>query len=118
MTTTSLADAKNRLSELVSSAEKTHERIVITKNGRPAVAIIAIEDLEGLEETLDMLSDPEEARAVREAIREAEDGDSDSYTMDEMWALMEERKRLGGRELTEPEADKIIAAHRRSRPTA
>ena len=57
MPTTSLADAKNRLSEIIQSAQDTHERFVITKNGRPAVVLIAVDDLESLEETLDILSD-------------------------------------------------------------
>jgi prevent-host-death family protein len=29
---------------------------VITKHGRPAAVVISVEDLEGLEETLDILS--------------------------------------------------------------
>ena len=45
METTSLADAKNRLSELVSAVEGTWERVTITKNGRPAAVLIAVDDL-------------------------------------------------------------------------
>ena len=58
MTTTSLADAKARLSEIIKSAETTHERTVVTKNGKPVAAIVSIEDLEALEESLEILSDP------------------------------------------------------------
>ena len=66
MTVTTLADAKARFSEIVASAEATHERTTITKNGRPAVVIIAAEDLESLEETLAIMSDPELLSAVRD----------------------------------------------------
>lgn len=66
MTTTSLADAKNRLSEIVQSAMDTHERVTITKNGRPAVVLISVDDLESLEETLAILSDPQLVEAIRE----------------------------------------------------
>jgi prevent-host-death family protein len=66
MTVTTLADAKARLSEIVASAEATHERTTITKNGRPVVVIIAAEDLESLEETLEIMSDPELLSAVRD----------------------------------------------------
>ena len=62
-----MADAKARLSELVSSAEKTHERTLITKNGRPVAAVISIEELESLEETLEVLSDPEALADLRES---------------------------------------------------
>jgi prevent-host-death family protein len=75
MTTTSLADAKNRLSEIIQSAQETHERFVITKNGRPAVVLISVDDLESLEETLDILSDPQLRAEIREAEAEAARGD-------------------------------------------
>ena len=66
ITVTTLADAKARFSEIVASAEATHERTTITKNGRPAVVIIAAEDLDSLEETLAIMSDPELLKAVRD----------------------------------------------------
>lgn len=75
MLTTSLADAKNRLSEIIQSAQDTHERFVITKNGRPAVVLIAVDDLESLEETLDILSDPELLAQIRAAQAEAARGE-------------------------------------------
>lgn len=58
-TTTSLADAKARFSQIVASAESTHERTIVTKNGRPVAVVISLEDLESLEQTLDILSDPD-----------------------------------------------------------
>jgi len=66
MAVTTLADAKARFSEIVASAQATHERTTVTKNGRPAVVIIAAEDLGSLEETLAVMSDPELLRAVRD----------------------------------------------------
>lgn len=75
MTTTSLADAKSRLSELVRSAEETHERTIITKNGRPVAALISIADLESMEETLAILSDPELMAGIREAEAEIARGE-------------------------------------------
>jgi prevent-host-death family protein len=75
MTTTSLADAKNRLSEIIQSAQDTHERFVITKNGRPAVVLISVDDLESLEETLDILSDAQLMAKIREAQAEAARGE-------------------------------------------
>lgn len=70
MATTSLADAKSRLSEIISTAERTHERTVITKNGRPAAVIMSVDDLDSLEETLWWLSQPGTREAVEEADRE------------------------------------------------
>ena len=89
METTSLADAKNRLSELVSAVEGTWERVTITKNGKPVAVLIAVDDLESLTETLAILSDPE----AMSAIAEAESGTAEMTTGQEMAAIM--AKRLG-----------------------
>lgn len=83
MSTTSLADAKNRLSELVASAESTHERTVVTKNGRPAAVLMSVDDLASLEETLALLSDREALVDLAESEITARHGLS--YTRDETW---------------------------------
>ncbi|MGH2819451.1 MAG: type II toxin-antitoxin system Phd/YefM family antitoxin [Actinomycetota bacterium] len=49
-----LAEIKARLSEIVDRIESRHERITLTRNGRPAVVLISPDDLEALE----ILSDP------------------------------------------------------------
>lgn len=61
-----LSDARSALSALVAQVEATHERVTITRNGRPAAVLISPADLEALEETLDILSDPEAMRRLRE----------------------------------------------------
>jgi antitoxin YefM len=92
METTSLADAKNRLSELVAAVEGTWERILITKNGKPAAVLIAPDDLESLLETLDVLTDAE----TMAAIKEAEDPATRMYTLEEVEAAMQERRQRDG----------------------
>ena len=37
---------------------RTHERVTITKNGRPAAVLISAEDLDAMEETLYWASQP------------------------------------------------------------
>ena len=49
---TSLADVRTQLSEHVEDVMRTHERVTITRNGRPAAVLISAEDLEAMEETL------------------------------------------------------------------
>jgi antitoxin YefM len=75
MTTTSLADAKNRLSEIIASAERTHERTVVTKNGKPVAVVLSIEDFQGMQETLEILSDPAVRAELEEGIAEADRGE-------------------------------------------
>ena len=62
-----LAEVKNRLSEVVDRLEREHGRVVITKHGRPAAVMLSLEDLESLEETLAVLSDPALIAAIQEA---------------------------------------------------
>jgi len=69
-----LAEVKNRLSEVVDRLEREHGRVVITKHGRPAAVMLSLEDLESLEETLAILSDPELVAAVGEADAEVAAG--------------------------------------------
>ena len=89
METTSLADAKNRLSELISAVQGTWERVTITKNGRPVAVLMSVEDLESLTETLEILSDPD----AMAAIAEDRSGTGELTTGQEMAAIV--AKRLG-----------------------
>jgi antitoxin YefM len=67
MTTTSLANVRAHLSAFVDSVNGTHERVVITRNGEPAAVLISPDDLESLEETIAILSDPEAMRQIEES---------------------------------------------------
>lgn len=67
MTTESLRTVKDRFSEFVDRVERHHERVVVTRNGRPAAVLISPEDLEALEETLEVLSDRDAVRELTQA---------------------------------------------------
>jgi prevent-host-death family protein len=67
MQTLPLATVKARLSEFVDRVHGQQDRIVITRNGRPAAVLVSVDDLEGLEETLEILSDPEAMADLRQA---------------------------------------------------
>ncbi len=67
MATDSLRNVKDRLSEFVDRVGREHDRVVITRNGRPAAVLISPDDLESLEETLALLSDHEAIRDLIEA---------------------------------------------------
>jgi antitoxin YefM len=79
----SLADAKVHLSEVVEGVETEHRRVVITKHGRPSVVVLAVADLEALEETLDMLSDSEAMADLREAEEARRSDTSIELSMDQ-----------------------------------
>ncbi len=83
METLPLATVKAQLSALVDQVEGTHQRVVITRNGKPAAVLISPDDLEGLEETLDILSDEAAMTRIRQAHAEIQAGGAEELTKDE-----------------------------------
>lgn len=86
-TTLPLAEVRERLSPIVTSVESTHERVVITKNGRPAAVLIAWEDLESLDETLEILADPDAVAEIRGAL-----ADPERFSIDDIRRDLEARR--------------------------
>ena len=67
MSTESLRTVRDHLSEMVDRVEQHHERLVVTRNGRPAAVLISPDDLAEMEETISVLSDSEALTDIREA---------------------------------------------------
>ena len=70
--------------EVVDGVEERHDRVVLTRNGRPAAVILSPDDLEALEESLEILSNPKAVREIRAADAEIDRGRS--LTADELRA--------------------------------
>ncbi|WP_423917329.1 type II toxin-antitoxin system Phd/YefM family antitoxin [Candidatus Poriferisodalis sp.] len=68
------SEAKARLSELADRVEDQHERIVVTRHGRPTFVLMSPDELESLEETLDILQDDELEASLRLSRQEAAEG--------------------------------------------
>jgi prevent-host-death family protein len=73
----SLAETKAHLSELVARVGEQHERITVTVHGRPAAVILAVDDLESLEETIAVLSDSVALAALNAADAELSRGEAE-----------------------------------------
>lgn len=69
------SEVKAHLSELADRVERQHDRILVTRNGRPSFVLLSPDDLESLEETLDILEDEDLMESLRRSRREAEQGD-------------------------------------------
>jgi prevent-host-death family protein len=70
-----LADVKARLSELVARVQKQHDQVTVTRNGRAAAVVVSIDEWESLQETLEILSDPDAVAAILTARAEVERGE-------------------------------------------
>lgn len=87
-----LSEVKARLSEVVDEIVTTHERVTVTRNGRPVAVLVSADDLEAIEETVAILSDPAAVRDIELGRAAIEAGDV--ITKDEVEAM---RDRLRGR---------------------
>lgn len=71
-----LAEVKAKFSEMVDRVEQQHDRITVTRNGRPAAVLMSADDLAALEDTLELLSDPSAMADIARARREVADGNT------------------------------------------
>src|SRR5215471_15064092 len=63
-----LSEAKARLSELARRVRQQHERITLTRNGEPEAVLLSVDDLEGLEMTLEILGDTDAVARISESL--------------------------------------------------
>ena len=80
-----LSEAKAKLSEVVDEVVTTHERVTVTRNGRPVVVVLSTDDLEAIEETVTILSDQAAMSQIAKGRAEAAGGAV--ATRDEVEAL-------------------------------
>lgn len=92
-TTLPLGEVKAHLSELVGRVHDHHERVTVTVHGRPSAVLVAVEDIERLEETIAILSDPATMRRLAES--DAELARGEVVTAEELAAAMQGRRRAG-----------------------
>jgi antitoxin YefM len=67
METMPITEVKTRLAELVVQVETQRDRITITRNGKPAAILVSVGEWESINETLDVLADPEALRDIKDA---------------------------------------------------
>jgi antitoxin YefM len=77
MTTTSYTEARASLALLLDRAADDRETIVITRRGRPDVALIAADELAGLTETVHLLRSRKNAQRLLESLEEALKGETE-----------------------------------------
>jgi antitoxin YefM len=70
------SEVKAHLSEVADRVEREHDRIVVTRNGRPSFVLLSPDDLESLEETVAILQDDELLESLRTSRQQAAAGDT------------------------------------------
>jgi antitoxin YefM len=85
-----LSEVGARLSEIAGEVVRTHQRVNITHDGRSYVVLISAQDLESIEATLELLSDPESMARVAQADAHLSAGHQTGQT--EMAASTDQRR--------------------------
>jgi len=73
--TVPVREFRSSLSSLLDDVSDRREHVVVTRNGRPAAVVIPMDEYEALEETAEILADPETVAAIEEGLAELERGE-------------------------------------------
>jgi prevent-host-death family protein len=90
--TVPVRELRANLSQLLSEVADRREHVLVTRNGRPAAALVPIGEYEALEETAEILSDSDTLAAIEGGLAELARGDT--------VALADLRAELARRRLT------------------
>ena len=81
---------RSRLSELLSDVSDRREHVLVTRNGKPAAALVPIDEYAALEETAEILSDPDAITALEAGLAELSRGET--ITLEELRSELAERR--------------------------
>jgi len=69
-----VTEARRNFLELVKEAKESFGKFIITRKGKPEAIVMSYEEFEGWLETLDIASDPEWVKDLKEAEKEFKKG--------------------------------------------
>ena len=73
MTTVTSEDVRDSLGELINRVKYRHERMRVTRRGKPVAALVSVEDLEFLEQVLEAFEDERDLPTIRERLKHFEE---------------------------------------------
>jgi len=88
--TVPVRELRSNLSSLLDDVTDRRDHVLVTRNGTPAAALVPIDEYEALEETEEVLSDPEALSALEEGLTEVERGET--LTLAELRAELADRR--------------------------
>lgn len=74
--TVPVRELRSELSQVIDQVADLREHIIVTRRGRPAAVLVPVDEYEALEETAEILSDPDTLAAIDEGRYEAERGET------------------------------------------
>lgn len=91
--TVPVREFRGRLGELLSDVADRRDHVVVTRNGKPAAALIPIGEYEALEETAEILSDTATLEAIEAGLEDL--ARDQTVTLEEL-RIEIARRRLSG----------------------
>jgi antitoxin YefM len=88
--TVPVREFRTNLSELLSDVADRRDHVLVTRNGKPAAALVPIDEYEALEETAEILSDSVTLAQIETGLREL--AQADSVTLEELRRELAERR--------------------------
>lgn len=88
--TVPVRELRANLSSLLDDVSDRRDHVLVTRNGTPAAALVPIDEYEALEETAEILSDPDAVSALEAGLGEIERGET--VTMSELRSELAERR--------------------------
>jgi antitoxin YefM len=67
---------RSNLAELLSDVADRRDHVIVTRNGRPAAALVPIDEYQALEETAEILSDAATLEALQVGLDELAHGET------------------------------------------
>lgn len=74
--TVPVRELRSNLSSLLDEVSERRDHVLVTRNGTPAAALVPIDEYEALEETAEVLSDPDALSALEAGLAEIERGET------------------------------------------
>lgn len=81
---------RTKLSELLNDVADRRDHVLVTRNGKPAAALVPIDEYEALEETAEILSDSATLSAIETGLADLARGDS--VTLEELRQELAQRR--------------------------
>jgi prevent-host-death family protein len=74
--TVPVKELRSKLGQFLSDVVDRRDHVLVTRNGRPAAALVPIDEYESLEETAEILSDPDALDALEVGLAELSRGET------------------------------------------
>jgi prevent-host-death family protein len=83
-------ELRSNLSSVLDQVSNRRDHVLVTRNGAPAAALVPIDEYEALEETAEILSDPDALSALEAGLAEIERGET--ITLAELRSELADRR--------------------------